>query len=268
MDNAIKQEESHGRDLSHRKPLIVIECHNLRFSQQSIKEEFRDGSSLRGLINELAANPDQAYRIPPLRIFKSGAHYVSLDNRRLACLFECSRFLRQPLKVRCMLYSPQFILTHLSKCQASKVRYYWSSAHRGAFVQVRGASARNASRVIRVFKTNARSKAPKKKHERIKRKRNKCTIHRIGQEFGFLIWSLGPWSLGPWALGPNQPTPFKMILNRLKSSQSVYAYSVPCDVLGCWWRRCENFGRTFLPKTRPNKSAESFGRKLRPQNSP
>ena len=92
MDNAIKQEESHGRDLSHRKPLIVIECHNLRFSQQSIKEEFRDGSSLRGLINELAANPDQAYRIPPLRIFKSGAHYVSLDNRRLACLFECSRF--------------------------------------------------------------------------------------------------------------------------------------------------------------------------------
>ena len=178
MDNAIKQEESHGRDLSHRKPLIVIECHNLRFSQRSIKENFRDGSSLRGLINELAANPDQAYRIPPLRIFKSGAHYVSLDNRRLACLFECSWFLRQPLEVRCMLYSPQFILTHLSKCQASKVRYYWSSVHRGAFVRVRGASARNASRVIRVFKTNARSKALKKKHERIKRKRNKCTIHR------------------------------------------------------------------------------------------
>ena len=165
MDNAIKQEESHGRDLSHRKPLIVIECHNLRFSQRSIKENFRDGSSLRGLINELAANPDQAYRIPPLRIFKSGAHYVSLDNRRLACLFECSWFLRQALKVRCMLYSPQFILTRMSKCQASKVRYYWSSAHRGAFVQVRGASARNASRVIRVFETNARSKAPKKDHD-------------------------------------------------------------------------------------------------------
>ena len=153
MDNAIKQEESHGRDLSHRKPLIVIECHNLRFSQQSIKEEFRDGSSLRGLINELAANPDHAYRIPPLRIFKSGAHFVSLDNRRLACLCQSSRFLGQALKVPCMLQNQRFILTRVSATHASKVRFYCTSTHRGASVQVRGAITRNGSRVIRVFKT-------------------------------------------------------------------------------------------------------------------
>ena len=140
---------------SHRSSRsIVIPCCDLRFSQKSISECFRYGSSLGRLITELAANPDHVHLIGPLRIFKAGKHYVSLDNRRLACLFECSRFLGRALMVPCTLYSKRCILACFNELQVSKLQFYCKSAHKGAFVQVRCRHKR-VRRVIRVLKKDA-----------------------------------------------------------------------------------------------------------------
>ena len=131
---------------------MEITCSSLRFSQANISWVFRDGRSLDQLITELEANPDHAYDFPPLRIFKKGKHYVSLDNRRLACLSESSRFLGVAIKVPCILYSKRFIATSMGNCQARKLKFYCASFHRGAFVQVNDrTSSKRRSRTIRVY---------------------------------------------------------------------------------------------------------------------
>ena len=139
--------------LSHR---IVIPCSDLRFSQKSISGCFRSGSSLSQLITELAANPDHVHCIGPLRIFKAGKNYVTLDNRRLACLLESSRLLSRTLMVPCTLYSKRFILACFSELQGSKLRFYFESSHRGSFVHIRRSSGhKHLRRVIRVLKKDA-----------------------------------------------------------------------------------------------------------------
>ena len=139
--------------LSHR---IVIPWCDLRFSQKSISGCFRSGSSLSQLITELAANPDHVHCIGPLRIFKAGKNYVTLDNRRLACLLEASRLLSRTLMVPCTLYSKRLIVACLSELQASKLRFYFESSHRGSFVHIRRSSGhKHLRRVIRVLKKDA-----------------------------------------------------------------------------------------------------------------
>ena len=134
------------RQKRKRRCEVVLECNQLRFSQEYIMDKFQDGSSLDELILELEANTDYAFRLQPLRIFKSGGHYVSLDNRRLACLHEASRFLGVALRVPCILYSKRYISKRMSSCQISKSR------HRGAFVQLRVSRRPSCSKIIRVWK--------------------------------------------------------------------------------------------------------------------
>ena len=142
------------RQKRKRRCEVVLECNQLRFSQEYIMDKFQDGSSLDELILELEANTDYAFRLQPLRIFKSGGHYVSLDNRRLACLHEASRFLGVALRVPCILYSKRYISKRMSSCQNRKLNFYYSKPrHRGAFVQLRvSRSPFNCSKIIRVWK--------------------------------------------------------------------------------------------------------------------
>ena len=60
------------RQKRKRRCEVVLECNQLRFSQEYINDHFQDGSSLDELILELEANTDYAFRLQPLRIFKSG----------------------------------------------------------------------------------------------------------------------------------------------------------------------------------------------------
>ena len=126
-------------------------CSQLRFSQSSINHKFRDGRSIDCLIRGLEVDTDYVHRMPPLRIFKYGRHYVSLDNRRLACLLECSRFLNRVVETPCILYRLNFILSRFGFTQKRKVMYFVSTRHRGAFVKLRQGQLQ-LPRVIRVLK--------------------------------------------------------------------------------------------------------------------
>ena len=131
--------------------ILNVPCSQLRFSQPSINHKFRDGRSIECLIRALEVDTDYVHRMPPLRIFKSGKGYVSLDNRRLACLIECSRFLSRVVETPCILYRQNYILSRFGLTQKLKVLYYVCSRHRGAFVKMRRGPVQMA-RVIRVFK--------------------------------------------------------------------------------------------------------------------
>ena len=128
--------------------MLTIPCDQLRFSQASISSKFRDGRILESLINQLEADTDYVNHIPPLRVFKDCKHYVSLDNRRLACLLDCSKFLNRVIEVPCMLYRLNYILSRFSVTQVRKVKYFFCSRHRGAFVKVK----ERRRRIIRVLK--------------------------------------------------------------------------------------------------------------------
>ena len=136
--------------------MLTISCNQLRFSQPSIKSTFRDGRSLKGLILELEADTDYVHHIRPLRIFKSGKHYVSLDNRRLACLLQCSRCLNRVVETPCILYRQNYILSRFGFTQVCKVVYYFHSRRRGAFVTVVRRRV-NTPRFIRVLGKKKRS---------------------------------------------------------------------------------------------------------------
>ena len=131
--------------------ILNVPCSQLRFSQPSINYKFRDGRSIESLIRALEADTDYVHRMQPLRIFKSGKNYVSLDNRRLACLIECSKFLNRVVEAPCILYRQNSILSRFGLTQKLKVMYFACSRHRGAFVKVRRGPVQ-MRRVIRVLK--------------------------------------------------------------------------------------------------------------------
>ena len=62
----------------------LMEPHRVRFSQHKCSPRFRNGLALTELVVRLASGfSPQA--VPPMRLIWAGKHWVSLDNRRLAC---------------------------------------------------------------------------------------------------------------------------------------------------------------------------------------
>lgn len=55
----------------------------IRFTQDSIKSEFKNGQSVDELINALVSGKVKASDLPPIRIFEKDGKLYSLDNRRL-----------------------------------------------------------------------------------------------------------------------------------------------------------------------------------------
>eukprot|EP00927_Polykrikos_kofoidii_P055243 TRINITY_DN49524_c0_g1_i1.p1 TRINITY_DN49524_c0_g1~~TRINITY_DN49524_c0_g1_i1.p1 ORF type:complete len:624 (+),score=74.43 TRINITY_DN49524_c0_g1_i1:168-2039(+) len=66
-------------------PQCLVRPSDVRFSQQSISDTFRDGHTLKDMQSALARGTLQKRAIPPIRVFKtSRGNFVSHDNRRLA----------------------------------------------------------------------------------------------------------------------------------------------------------------------------------------
>lgn len=60
----------------------------IRFTQDSIKSTFKDGRSLRGLIDDLKSGKVTADDLPAIRTFERDGKLYSLDNRRLKAFQE------------------------------------------------------------------------------------------------------------------------------------------------------------------------------------
>ncbi len=56
----------------------------VRFSQDSIRDVFRDGSTIDDLAEGLRSGKIRAEEVPPLRLLEKDGLYFTLDNRRLA----------------------------------------------------------------------------------------------------------------------------------------------------------------------------------------
>ena len=112
----------------------VMEPHRVRFSQHRCSPRFRNGLALTELVVRLASGfSPQA--VPPMRLIWAGKHWVSLDNRRLACfrIFNilvrlAGHRLRVPLF---RLYSP--LHSSLRVLIASRK---WSSRCRGRWIRI------------------------------------------------------------------------------------------------------------------------------------
>jgi len=66
----------------------------IRFTQDSIKAEFKTGDSVDNLIQKLKSGELTADQIPPIRIFEKNGKIYSLDNRRLYTFQEANVPLR------------------------------------------------------------------------------------------------------------------------------------------------------------------------------
>ena len=60
-----------------------VDPSDIRFSQNNISENFRDGSSVDDLVTGLLNSTVDPNSIPPIRVFEVDGQLVTLDNRRL-----------------------------------------------------------------------------------------------------------------------------------------------------------------------------------------
>jgi len=73
----------------HNIPGVTLaEPNIIRFTQESIKNTFKDGHTLRELIDDLKAGRVSADDLPAIRIFEKDGKIFSLDNRRLKAFQE------------------------------------------------------------------------------------------------------------------------------------------------------------------------------------
>lgn len=66
----------------------LVNPKTIRFTQDSIKSTFKDGRSLRGLIDDLKSGKVTANDLPAIRTFERDSKLYSLDNRRLKAFQE------------------------------------------------------------------------------------------------------------------------------------------------------------------------------------
>ncbi len=66
----------------------LVDPRTIRFTQDSIKSTFKDGRSLRGLIDDLKSGKITSDGLPAIRTFERDGKLYSLDNRRLKAFQE------------------------------------------------------------------------------------------------------------------------------------------------------------------------------------
>lgn len=66
-------------------PFAFLLPSELRFTQDSIKAEFRDGRSLAATTIQIASGQIEKRDVEMVRVVHDGNNYCALDNRRLAC---------------------------------------------------------------------------------------------------------------------------------------------------------------------------------------
>ncbi|MFE3446547.1 DUF6531 domain-containing protein [Nocardia sp. NPDC059180] len=64
-------------------PCNTIDPNQVRFTQDSVRATFKDGSSVFDLVDGLRSGDIDSESIPPIRIFEQQGHLYTLDNRRL-----------------------------------------------------------------------------------------------------------------------------------------------------------------------------------------
>ncbi len=75
--------------LVHNIPCVTLADPNIiKLTQESIKNTFKDGQTLRELIDDLKAGRVSADDLPAIRIFEKEGRIFSLDNRRLKAFQE------------------------------------------------------------------------------------------------------------------------------------------------------------------------------------
>jgi filamentous hemagglutinin len=75
--------------LVHNIPCVTLKDPNtIRFTQDSIKNTFKDGHTLTELIDDLKSGRVSADDLPAIRIFEKDGKIFSLDNRRLKAFQE------------------------------------------------------------------------------------------------------------------------------------------------------------------------------------
>ena len=62
---------------------FLVDPTEIRFTQDSISNKFKDGTSVKGLIDDLKAGNITSEDIPAIRVFEKDGKIYSLDNRRL-----------------------------------------------------------------------------------------------------------------------------------------------------------------------------------------
>ena len=91
-------EEAHTFFVGRGQWLVHNTClrdpKTIRFTQDSIKAEFKTGDSVDNLIQKLKSGELTADQIPPIRIFEKNGKIYSLDNRRLYTFQEANVPLR------------------------------------------------------------------------------------------------------------------------------------------------------------------------------
>jgi hypothetical protein len=74
----------------------------VRCTQDTISPNFKNGNSVRGLVDDLKAGKVAASGLPPIRIYEKDGKIYSLDNRRLYAAKEAGvsiRFVRASLEI-------------------------------------------------------------------------------------------------------------------------------------------------------------------------
>ena len=87
----------------------------MRFSQASIKNQFKDGASVQDLAQALMDGTVGVENVPPIRLVRRDGKLFSLDNRRLEA------FRRAGLAVRCRMASPQEVADESWKFTRCKI---------------------------------------------------------------------------------------------------------------------------------------------------
>lgn len=92
------------------KTVFVLDSRQVRFTQDSIGDEFADGGKIEELAEKLRSGKAKFSELPAIRVLQSkGGNFVSLDNRRLWC---CRR---ADVAVRCVWATPTEIARDASK---------------------------------------------------------------------------------------------------------------------------------------------------------
>jgi hypothetical protein len=67
----------------HEDDAMTLDPHEVRFSQDSIREEFQTGGTIEDLADALRSGRVLPETIPPIRVVQRHGLLYSLDNRRL-----------------------------------------------------------------------------------------------------------------------------------------------------------------------------------------
>ncbi len=72
------------------KEIVKFDAKTIRFTQNNMNNQFSDGKSVKGLIDDLKAGKVSGDDIPPIRVFEKDGKIYSLDNRRLKAFQEAN----------------------------------------------------------------------------------------------------------------------------------------------------------------------------------